>query len=439
MQRAGRKRVLICAFACHPEGTSGLGSGEDLLGWRIVCQAARFHHVHVLTHAGNRQAIEAAQQAGAAAEASFHYVRLPRPLEWCVRHHRGPIQLYAYAWQARAAAEALRLHRRHRFDLFHHATYANDWMASHTGALLPVPYVRGPGGGAHRMPRELMRDYPLPDRLWEWLRSKGQWLYRHDPFFVAGGARAKAILVCNREALAALPRPWRAKAELFPVNGVPEEDFRVIQHARGRLSQNGAFRVLSAGSLLPLKRFDLAIRAFARFAKECPEAVLDVAGAGPELGSLKRLAARTGAGDRIRFLGHVPHRRLLERMAASDVFLFTSTRDGGAEVVVEAMAAGRPVVCIDVGGPGAHVQPGWGVKVPPAGPDAVVDSLTRALARLRRDAQLRRAMGARAAERAATHYHWDRLGERLARIYERAVNGATDTRRGKAGTMPAAV
>jgi len=355
------------------------------------------------------------------ADVTFHYVALPGQFEWCVRHHRGPIQLYAYAWQVWAAMVALRLHQQHRFDLFHHATYANDWMASHTGALLPVPYVRGPGGGAHRMPKELMVDYPLRGRFWEWLRSKGQWLYRHDPFFRLGHERARAILVCNREALDNLPPKWRRKAELFPVNGISQEDLRIIDRVAPRHSRNGTLRILTAGSLLPLKRFDLAICAFARFAASHGNAVLNVAGDGPEREHLQRLAAKTGVRERVRFLGHLARPKLLERMAWSDIFLFTSTRDGGGAVVVEAMAAGLPVVCIDVAGPGAHVGPGCGLKVAPQIPRITISGLAESLSSLAADDWRRAAMARRSRERAQREYHWDRLGERLAGIYERAL------------------
>ena len=420
---AERLTILVCAFACDPGGVSPLGSGESILGWRIVEQAARFHEVHVLTHAGNRPSIEAAMDQGAVPNAHFHYVSLPRAAEWCVRHHRGPIQLYAYLWQMRACVEATRLHRRHRFDLFHHATFGNDWMASHTGALLPVPYVRGPGGEAHRMPAELKEDYPLAGRLWEWVRSRGQWMYRHDPFFIIGHNRAKAILVCNREAYDNLPCAWRRKAELFPVNGVSDDDLQIIERASKADRDTSPFCVLSAGSLLPLKRFDLAIEAFGRFARAHTDAVMKIAGDGPELSRLQAVASATGIGDRVQFCGHLSRHDLLAEMVACDVFLFASTRDGGGAVVVEAMAARKPVVCFDIAGPGTHIRDGCGIKVAPAGRDRAIRELAKALRRLYRSPSMREEMGRRARHHAEASYHWDRLGERLSRIYRNTVAG----------------
>ncbi len=89
--------------------------------------------------------------------------------------------------------------------------------------------------------------------------------------------------------------------------------------------------------------------------------------------------------------------------------------------MVEAMAAGKPVVCLDLAGPGLHVTNECGVKVPPTSPDQVVKELAAALESLftNRDSCLR--MGQAARERAEQTYHWDRLGERLFGIYQEAL------------------
>jgi glycosyltransferase involved in cell wall biosynthesis len=110
-------------------------------------------------------------------------------------------------------------------------------------------------------------------------------------------------------------------------------------------------------------------------------------------------------------------------MRRSDVFLFPSLRDGGGAVVVEAMASGLPVVCLDVGGPGFHVRDGFGIKVRPDRPDAVAAGLAAALGRFWCDPGLRDRAGRAARERAASFYEWGRLGERLRAIYDDALAG----------------
>jgi glycosyltransferase involved in cell wall biosynthesis len=110
-------------------------------------------------------------------------------------------------------------------------------------------------------------------------------------------------------------------------------------------------------------------------------------------------------------------------MRRSDVFLFPSLRDGGGAVVVEAMASGLPVVCLDLAGPGLHIQDGWGVKVPSGRPDVVAAELAGALGRFWCDPGLRARVGNAARERAASFYEWGRLGEKICGIYRDALAG----------------
>jgi glycosyltransferase involved in cell wall biosynthesis len=111
-------------------------------------------------------------------------------------------------------------------------------------------------------------------------------------------------------------------------------------------------------------------------------------------------------------------------MRSSDVFLFPSFRDGGGAVVVEAMASSKPVIGLDSGGPGLHIQPGWGFKIDPRDPSYVAGEIAAALEALRLGPALGAAMGEAAKRRAEDYYLWDRHGDRLRAIYERILGGA---------------
>ena len=117
----------------------------------------------------------------------------------------------------------------------------------------------------------------------------------------------------------------------------------------------------------------------------------------------------------------MPRGELLSNMESHDVFLFPSLRDGGGAVVIEAMAAGKPVVCLDTGGPGMHITDDWGFKIVPRSPDDAVSELASALEQLYNDEDLRSRMGKAARKRAEMVYHWDRLGEQLMNIYEESL------------------
>ena len=138
--------------------------------------------------------------------------------------------------------------------------------------------------------------------------------------------------------------------------------------------------VLAAGRLVAQKGFDLAIRAFARAA--APDARLVIVGEGPLRAELAALARRLGVAERVDLPGYAPDLRpWLDR---ARVFLLGSRFEGYGAVVVEALAAGRPVVAFDATPAVDELlarAPERGVGVPAGDVDALARALDQALAR----------------------------------------------------------
>ncbi|MFB8026619.1 MULTISPECIES: glycosyltransferase [unclassified Streptomyces] len=163
--------------------------------------------------------------------------------------------------------------------------------------------------------------------------------------------RLGAATVAVSDTVAGRLRAWgvpAARIHTVP-NGIDVEAFRFDaerrRSTRALLGLPGsAFVVGGVGRLVPGKRFDVLIRAVAAL----PGAWLVLAGDGPEGGPLRALAARLGAADRVRFLGEcsapgtapgVP-----EVLSALDTFVSASREESFGLAVVEALAAGLPVV-----------------------------------------------------------------------------------------------
>lgn len=100
---------------------------------------------------------------------------------------------------------------------------------------------------------------------------------------------------------------------------------------------------LSAGRLVPQKNFAMLLRAFARAAR--PHDTLTIAGEGPERGSLEQLAATLGIADQVRFPGYIASIDSL--LCEADAFVLSSDYEGLPGVVVEALAAGLPILATD--------------------------------------------------------------------------------------------
>ncbi len=131
--------------------------------------------------------------------------------------------------------------------------------------------------------------------------------------------------------------------------------------------------------LVPRKNHDVLLRAAPSVLAARPDAVFVVAGAGTRMGVLRRLAATLGIEPAVRFLGHRDDVPAI--LATLDVFAFPSDREGLGNVVLEAMAAGVPVVAADADGPVLEIVKHGvnGLMVPTGDPEALARGILEAL------------------------------------------------------------
>lgn len=154
------------------------------------------------------------------------------------------------------------------------------------------------------------------------------------------------------EAEAVRGRPFGSRARVI-YNGVD-----VVACAAAEPEDRGRPYVLGLGRLVRQKGYDLLLEAFASLAEAFPEHELVIAGDGTERAALERLASQLGIGERTAFLGSVSHERALSLFAGATVFVLASRHEPQGIVILEAMAAGAPVVAACVGGVPEILQDG---------------------------------------------------------------------------------
>ena len=405
--------VLISAYACNPSSSAQLHPGEDIKGWRFVEQVSRFHNVWVITHRYNRAGIMSALERKPLLGVEFLFVTLPGFFRFLYKIDFGQ-RIYYYLWQIKAWRVAHEIQKKIPFDIFHHISFGNDWMPSFIGALLPIPFIWGPLGGGQKTPRCLRREYSLYGRFAETMRSIAQFIGRQDYFRRRCLKKARAILVCNQETRILIPKKYSNRIHWFPLNGIFPSDLMKNPEC---FERHKPFQVITAGRLHRLKGFSLAIRAFKLFSDRHKNGEFLIVGSGPEHRRLERQIDRLGLVTKVKIRPWAPRKELLRLFCHSDVFLFPSFRDGGGAVVVEAMACGKPVICLDVGGPGFHVRGEWGIKIAPKSIDYIVNQMVEALESLYNNDERRIRMGRAAIQQAEDYYLASRLGERLQEIY----------------------
>lgn len=405
-------KVLLSAYACEP----GKGS-EPGVGWNWTHQIGRFAEVWVITRANNRPAIEKALEKEPLSNVHWVYFDLPRWARFWKKGQRG-VHLYYYLWQIGAYFIGRRLHREVGFDLVHHVTFGNYWMPSFL-SLLPVPFIWGSVGGGESAPKAFYRTFSLRGKVYEYVRDLARWLGEHDPFVRVTARRAAVVLVSTPETVVCVERLGATNVVMISQMGIESDGLEKPSHKSGRGSN--PFRLVSIGRLLHWKGFHLGIQAYARFVREFPQSEYWLIGDGPERQNLERLAQRLGIADKVGFWGALPPEEVLRKLAEVDVLVHPSLHDHNPSASLEAMASGRPVICLDLGGPAIQVTEETGFKVPAHSPEQAVEEIARAMLRLAKDPEMHCQMGEAARRRVQEHLSWKRRGEEIHGIYRKLL------------------
>lgn len=403
-------KVLFSAFSCCP----GSGS-EPGIGWNWLLQALREHEVWVLT------TDEFKTKCEEAAPAKAHFIFLPSFERWKRLQETivpGLGWLYYYWWQWKAYRVSRALHSSVHFDVAHHATFGS-WRAPSFLFLLPIPFIWGPIGGGETLPRSFRGELGWKGRLVEALRGVSQYVSRFDPFVCLTIKRATTVIASNPDTAAFISNGFGKKVEkVISCAGIGRSD---LVSPKTPIHKERDFVVVFAGMLEPRKGCSLAIKAFSRFAAVNRHAKLVIIGDGPERRRLENLAQSLGHSQKIDFLGRIERPEVFRWMRMAQALLFPSLRDSGGFVILEAMLAGLPIICLDLGGPGYLVNDDCGIKVPASSPGQAIEDLAKSLQRLRENEDLRASMGAAGSLRAVALFDWNRKGDEMLTLFKAAL------------------
>lgn len=236
---------------------------------------------------------------------------------------------------ALGAVKAIRrlLDEGYDFDLIDAHYYYPDGVAA---ALLAKWFHKPFVVTARGTDLNLIPQYHLPRRMIHWAAKNAQ----------------ASIGVCG--ALVDVLRDWGLPSDSLHVmrNGVDLVRFRPLPQAgvRQELGLSGGPLLLSVGYLIKRKGHDLAIDALAKLLPMFPEARLIVIGEGEERQSLERQVRALGIEPHVLFTGALPNIELAKWYSAADALILASSREGWANVLLESMACGTPVVATRIWG-----------------------------------------------------------------------------------------
>lgn len=227
--------------------------------------------------------------------------------------------------------------------------------------------------------------------------------------------RVDAAFTVSAQLRADLARELRVSDSRFEViyNGVDVTRFSPLERATEAADATRPLRIGSVGRLVQVKNYPLLLRALARLPAQ-RRCTLLLVGEGPERGALAALASELGVADRVEFAGHrddVP-----ELLRTMDVFVLPSVSEGMSNTLLEAMAAGVPVLASDVGGNVEIIEPERSGLLFRCGDES---HAAAQLLRLLESADLRRTLGQEGAMRVRRDFSIEAMLQRYAALYRR--------------------
>jgi len=175
--------------------------------------------------------------------------------------------------------------------------------------------------------------------------------------------------------------------------------------------------VVTASRLIKRKNPNLLISAFAKVLKVVRDAKLVIAGSGREQDNLSRQVKGLNIANSVFMAGELSKERVAQLMAAADVFVLPSKIESFGLALLEASAAGVPVVCSNAGGVPEVFQDGFNALLYPPGDDI---AMAKAIIRLIQDRELAKTISANAVA-TSRRFTWKIAAERTLRVYEEVL------------------
>lgn len=425
-----RKRVLIVAFACHPDENM-----ETRIGWKRALAASKSYDTTVLHSAEFNS--ESLTRMAADHGADLNYLRFVAidSIGFSASRFSDLMYWAGYrSWQRRAFKCASEMQRRNGFDLVHLVSYCGYREPGYWWRL-GIPFIWGPVGGTQNFPSRFVTQVSFFSGLRELARNVlNAWQLRLSPRVKLSARHAATVFAASSTAQRDLKRATGVHCPrlLETAIGSPKDrphpdpaagDSRLLDSRlldSRLLDTDRPFRLLWAGRLREWKALPLLLKALAQL----PPGVhyeLRVLGVGASEKRWRRMAERLGVADKTCWVGWGAYEDTIRQYEWADAFIFTSLRDTSGTGLLESLAAGTPIIGVDHQGAADIMTPECGIAIPVEIPSATIKGFRDAIERLAgdREAWKRLSDGAR---RRASDYTWDRLSEEIDVAYRAAFS-----------------
>ena len=406
------RTILISAYGCEP-----LKGSEAGVGWNWVIQMAQHNRLHVITRANNQASIEAHLPNELKNNIIFHYYDAPSFIRQLKKRAKR-LYFYYFVWQIGIIPIVRHIIKTERIDYTMHLTFGSMWMPTFL-PFFSTSFIWGPIGGGDCEPRPFLKLLPFKQKVIQSFRYVMNALSFMHPGVMFAAYRAKVILARTPNTARAIPNCFRAKVQTILETAMEDS---VFEHKCVYHLNDDVVRMITTGRLLPNKNILTAVKSLGYIPKDY-RVRLTIIGSGYQRREIEETAKRIGRSQDVVIIDELPREEVLAVVERSDIFLFPSLREGGSWSLMEAMAIGLPVICLDWAGMAIITDDNCAIRLPVSNPEQMPKDMAAAIITLIKNPGLREAMGKAGRNRIKEVYNWKTKGLFVEQLFNSLLHG----------------
>lgn len=409
-------KIFISAYACEPYKGS-----EPGIGWNFVNNMSKYHDVHVLTRANNRDSIEKEYKNNPNENITFHYYDLPKILMFWKKKRRG-YQLYYYFWQIFVYFKFKNYINKNNFDIVHHLTFGANWMPSLL-MMTKAKTIFGPVG-SEDICKPILKSLPLKIRLKELIRSVVKtFFYYIEP--TRWLTIFNADLILNHSSKYAnynYPDSLQYKVKNHTQTGLDtnEDEYSNINGLKEK-SLDNPIRMIISSELVAWKGTVISAEVFSRIAQTRDDVELVILGEGPQKNDMKTIFKSFNVEDKVTFKGFVTKEVLMKELYEADILLYPAYHHGLATIILQSMYAYLPIISMHGDIISDTVHDKCGLSVGGEDIESIKDNLIKNTLELIDNDELRNKYALNGRIMIETTFEWKELVKTMNKVYQNTM------------------
>lgn len=405
------RKLLVSAYACEP-----FKGSEQAVGWNLVLQLARNNHVTVITRANNKDVIEPNIPHHLRANIKFLYHDAPSLFLKLKSKEKG-VYFYYIIWQLFQIPLLKRLTKKYKFDYSLHLTFGSIWLPTFLPFFKPR-FIWGPLGGGEGIPNSFISTLSLRGKLLQYFRNILSFTIYVNPLLLYTLYRASILLYRTENTKNILPLYFQKKCKLLTDGAIEPE---ILSYKTINSTDTDVLELITTSRLIHTKNITTIIKAIALIPKEL-KIHLNIIGSGPEKEKLQKLIDKLNLTNRIQLVGRVSRNEILYFLSQSDIYLFASLKEACNLSLLEAMAVGLPVICLNWSGMAISTDDRCAIRLPVTDPEQMPKDMAEAIIKLAKNPELRKQMGENGRKRIQTVFNWEAKGKFMEELFAELDN-----------------